>query len=76
MTFSRRAAGCRKCPIEDQENLAAHASYMNDLEKEGFIVLGGPLEGTRRPFSSFVRRHLRRSRIAYQLTHGSNRVFC
>lgn len=30
--------------LEGQEGWDAHASFMNDLEKEGFVVLGGPLE--------------------------------
>jgi uncharacterized protein YciI len=33
-------------PIEAQKEWAAHASFMNNLEKEGFIVLGGPLENS------------------------------
>ena len=32
--------------MEDQEDWDAHASFMAALEKEGFVVLGGPLEGT------------------------------
>jgi uncharacterized protein YciI len=32
--------------MEDQEDWEGHASFMNALEKEGFILLGGPLEGT------------------------------
>ncbi len=32
--------------MEGQEDWEAHASFMNALEKEGFVVLGGPLEGT------------------------------
>jgi uncharacterized protein YciI len=31
---------------EEQEDWEAHRSFMNTLEKEGFVVLGGPLEGT------------------------------
>jgi uncharacterized protein YciI len=34
-------------PLEGQEEWEAHASFMNALEGEGFVVLGGPLEGTR-----------------------------
>jgi hypothetical protein len=34
-------------PMEAQEDWAAHASFMDRLEQEGFVVLGGPLEGTR-----------------------------
>jgi uncharacterized protein YciI len=33
-------------PLEGQADWAAHASFMNALASEGFVVLGGPLEGT------------------------------
>jgi uncharacterized protein YciI len=33
-------------PMEKQEAWDAHAAFMNALEKEGFIALGGPLEET------------------------------
>jgi len=33
-------------PMEDQADWAPHASFMNSLLKEGFVMLGGPLEGT------------------------------
>jgi hypothetical protein len=33
--------------LEGQPDWAAHASFMNGLAREGFVVLGGPLEGTR-----------------------------
>jgi hypothetical protein len=33
-------------PLEGQMDWASHASFMNSLTKEGFVVLGGPLEGT------------------------------
>jgi len=32
--------------LERQSDWTAHASFMNALAKEGFVVLGGPLEGT------------------------------
>ena len=32
--------------LEGQADWGAHASFMNALAKEGFVVLGGPLEGT------------------------------
>jgi hypothetical protein len=32
--------------LEDQPEWDAHASFMNGLHREGFIVLGGPLEDT------------------------------
>ena len=33
-------------PLERQPDWAAHAAFMNALLKEGFVTLGGPLEGT------------------------------
>jgi uncharacterized protein YciI len=32
--------------LEAQEDWEAHASFMDSLEQDGFVVLGGPLEGT------------------------------
>jgi uncharacterized protein YciI len=31
-------------PLESQPDWGAHASFMNALQKEGFVVIGGPLE--------------------------------
>ncbi len=33
-------------PLEQQDEWDAHASFMNALVREGFVVLGGPLEDT------------------------------
>jgi hypothetical protein len=33
-------------PLEGQRDWQGHAVFMNGLEAEGFVVLGGPLEGT------------------------------
>jgi len=33
-------------PLEGQADWAGHASFMNALAREGFVILGGPLEGT------------------------------
>jgi uncharacterized protein YciI len=33
-------------PLESQADWAGHASFMNALAKEGFVILGGPLDGT------------------------------
>lgn len=33
--------------MEEQTDWRAHADFMNTLEAEGFVLLGGPLEGTR-----------------------------
>ena len=33
-------------PLESQKDWDSHASFMDALEEEGFVVLGGPLEGT------------------------------
>lgn len=32
--------------MEHQKDWEAHAAFMNALEQEGFVLLGGPLEGT------------------------------
>jgi uncharacterized protein YciI len=32
--------------MEGQDDWERHAAFMNSLEREGFVVLGGPLEGT------------------------------
>jgi uncharacterized protein YciI len=34
-------------PMEAQEDWRAHADYMNGLVADGFMLLGGPLVGTR-----------------------------
>ena len=34
-------------PMEQQEEWGAHADYMNGLVADGFMLLGGPLTGTR-----------------------------
>ncbi len=34
-------------PMREQEGWDAHASFMDALTDERFVVLGGPLEGTR-----------------------------
>jgi uncharacterized protein YciI len=34
-------------PLEDQKDWPAHAAFMDAMVAEGFILLGGPLEGTR-----------------------------
>ena len=33
-------------PLEGQEDWDGHVSFMNALEKDGFVILGGPLDGT------------------------------
>lgn len=35
-------------PMEQQAEWPAHAAFMDSLAAEGFVALGGPLEGTRR----------------------------
>ena len=34
-------------PMEEHEGWRAHADFMNTLVAEGFVLLGGPLAGTR-----------------------------
>ena len=43
---SRGAAWQGSHSLEGQQDWDAHASFMNALVVEGFVVLGGPLEGT------------------------------
>jgi len=33
-------------PLEGQEDWPSHAAFMDALQAEGFVLLGGPLEGT------------------------------
>ena len=33
-------------PMEQQVGWRSHAAFMNGLEAEGFVLLGGPLDGT------------------------------
>ena len=33
----------RSLPLEEQSGWAAHASFMDALVDEGFVILGGPL---------------------------------
>ena len=37
-------------PLEEQSDWDAHASFMDGLVDDGFILLGGPLEGDRETF--------------------------
>lgn len=46
VTRSRGSAWEPTLPQEEQSEWAAHAAFMNGLEAEGFVVLGGPLEET------------------------------
>lgn len=47
VTRSRGARWDDSRPMEDQEEWPSHAAFMNSLESEGFVVLGGPVTGTR-----------------------------
>jgi hypothetical protein len=46
VTRSRGAGWDPSRPLEGQAGWRAHADFMNALQSEGFVVLGGPLEGT------------------------------
>jgi uncharacterized protein YciI len=46
VTRSRGSGWESSLPQEQQAEWAAHAAFMNGLEAEGFVVLGGPLEET------------------------------
>lgn len=45
--LSRGSSWNDSARIEDQTDWEAHAAFMDGLVEEGFIILGGPLEGTR-----------------------------
>ena len=44
---TRGAAWQESRPLEGQADWQPHATFMNSLASDGFVVLGGPLEGTR-----------------------------
>jgi uncharacterized protein YciI len=46
VTRSRGPAWNPSLPLEQQDDWPAHAAFMNSLQAEGFVLLGGPLEGT------------------------------
>ena len=43
---SRGSGWDASLPLEGQKDWDAHATFMDDLEREGFVILAGPLEGT------------------------------
>ena len=43
---SRGPAWDERQPLEKQVGWPAHVVFMNSLAAEGFVVVGGPLEGT------------------------------
>ena len=44
---SRGSAWDDSRPMDDQADWPSHAAFVDHLAAEGFILLGGPLEGTR-----------------------------
>jgi uncharacterized protein YciI len=46
VTRSRGSGWDSTLPQDQQADWAAHAAFMNALEAEGFVVLGGPLDET------------------------------
>jgi len=46
VTRSRGAAWNNARPMEEQEDWQSHAAFMDALQAEGVVLLGGPLEGT------------------------------
>lgn len=46
VTRSRASAWVPAEPQEGQADWSGHADFMNGLESDGFVVLGGPLEDT------------------------------
>jgi hypothetical protein len=46
VTRTRGARWNHARTIEEQDDWQTHAAFMNALVHEGFVLLGGPLEGT------------------------------
>jgi len=46
VTRSRGPAWNAERPLEEQAEWRAHAGFMNGLHHDGFVLLGGPLDGT------------------------------
>lgn len=46
VTRTRGPAFNPALPLEQQDDWRGHADFMNALQDEGFVLLGGPLEGT------------------------------
>lgn len=46
VTRSRGPAWNHLLPMEQQDDWRAHADFMDALVVEGFVLFGGPLEGT------------------------------
>ena len=46
MTNTHGDAWQASLPMESQEDWEAHASFMDALVDDGFVILGGPLQGT------------------------------
>ncbi len=44
VTRSRGSAWDHSRELDEQDGFAEHASFMNELVAEGFVVLGGPLD--------------------------------
>jgi len=43
---TRGAGWDRERPMEEQPDWAEHSDFMENLARDGFVTLGGPLEGT------------------------------
>lgn len=46
VTRTRGPRWNQEVPLEKQEEWCGHADFMNGLHSDGFVMLGGPLEGT------------------------------
>ena len=57
-------------PLEGQKDWDAHASFMNALKEEGFVVLGGPLDGTSDVLLVIRATPRMKSSVASRMIHG------
>jgi len=67
-------APCR--PLEEQLDWEAHRAFMNALEADGFVRLGGPLEGREDVLLIFRARARRKSNDASPTIPGRDPASC
>jgi hypothetical protein len=46
VTRTRGTRSNYACTLEEQDHWQSHAAFMNGLVHDGFVLLGGPLDGT------------------------------
>lgn len=75
VTRSRGPAWNQSLPLEQKDDWPAHAAFMNALHAEGFVLFGGPLEGTS-DVLLIVRTTQTKSLLVSPSIVGPARTFC